>query len=285
MPPVPTTLRRIKKMVPLPVRRYLRRGWLVAGSLNDMLMRRDRMVPWKQYALSVGGGDFEEVGREYLEHFQNLASLKPDEDVLDVGCGIGRLAVPLTGYLDGGTYTGFDIIETSVNWCRKRIGSRFPHFCFDHVNVYNEHYNPKGKLKASEFDFPYADASFDFVFLISVFTHMIPGDLHNYLAEVARVLRPGGRCLITYTLLNETSLRLTSEGKATLNFKFEFDGFRSVERDEPETSIAFFESDIRALYERNGLEIAEPIHFGQWSGRTDGLSFQDIVVASKPPDV
>jgi SAM-dependent methyltransferase len=244
MPPVPTTLRRIKKMVPLPVRRYLRRGWLVAGSLNDLLTRRDRMVPWKQYALSVGGGDFEEVGREYLEHFQNLASLKPDED-----------------------------------------GSRFPHFCFDHVNVYNEHYNPKGKLKASEFDFPYADASFDFVFLISVFTHMIPGDVHNYLAEVARVLRPGGRCLITYTLLNETSLRLTGEGKATLNFKFEFDGFRSVERDEPETSIAFFESDIRALYERNGLEIAEPIHFGQWSGRTDGLSFQDIVVASKPPDV
>ena len=279
---MPNRWRQAKKAVPLALRRRLRKGWLIAGRLNEVLTPRDRMVPWKHYGRSIGGGDFEKVGREYLEYFQNLAGLKPDEDVLDVGSGIGRLAVPLTGYLTDGTYTGFDIIESSVKWCRRRIGSRFPNFRFDHVDVYNEHYNPKGKLKASEFDFPYPDASFDFVFLISVFTHMLPDDMRNYLSEVARVLRPGGRCLITYTLWNDVAAELTALGTPKLMYVHEFDGYRSVESDEPETSIAFDEDDIRALYAKNGLEISEPIAYGRWTRRKPrGLAFQDIVVAYK----
>lgn len=279
---MPNRWRKMKKAVPLPVRRRLRKGWLITGRLNELLTPRDRMVPWKHYGRSIGGGDFEKVGREYLGYFQDLAGLKPDEDVLDVGSGIGRLAVPLTGYLSDGTYTGFDIIESSVKWCRKRIGSRFPNFTFDHVDVFNQHYNPKGKLKASEFDFPYADESFDFVFLISVFTHLLPDDTRNYLSEVARVLRPGGRCLITYTLWNDVAAEMTAQGKARLRYIYEFDGYRSVESDEPETSIAYYEDDMRALYAQNGLEISEPIAYGRWTRRRPrGLAFQDIVVAYK----
>ncbi|PFK01104.1 SAM-dependent methyltransferase, partial [Bacillus cereus] len=41
------------------------------------------------------GGDFEKVGKEFLNHFIQIGALKSNEKVLDVGCGVGRMAVPL----------------------------------------------------------------------------------------------------------------------------------------------------------------------------------------------
>jgi SAM-dependent methyltransferase len=274
-------IKKLKKALPLPLRRRFRRAWTITGRLNDLLSNRNRMIPWKQYALSVGGGDFEKVGQEYFGYLVRLGGLEPHHHLLDVGCGIGRMAVPLTGYLSEGAYTGCDIVEQSIRWCRRRIASRYPNFSFDHVDVYNRHYNPGGNLKASDFDFPYADASFDLVLLVSVFTHMLPEDMENYTFEVARVLKPGGRCLITFFVLDDENTRLVEEGKSDLDYKFQFEGFRSVEPEEVETSIAYEEPLIRGLYKRAGLRILEPIHYGTWSRRSGGLAYQDIVVASR----
>jgi len=273
---------RLKKRVPLPVRRRLRVVWRIVGRANDLVTSRGRMVPWKNYALSIGGGDFEKVGNEYLGHFKELAGLRPHHRVLDVGCGIGRMAVPLTSYLTEGEYQGFDTVRESIRWCRRRIGTRYPNFHFQHVDIYNRHYNPKGKAKAAEARFPYPDDHFDFAFLVSVITHMLPADMENYVAETARVLKPGARCLVTSTLLNDESLDLIEQGKSSLDFRYEFDGFRSVERDEPETSVAYPESYLRQVLSSHSLEIDEPIHYGSWTGRT-GPSFQDIVIATKSP--
>lgn len=49
-------------------------------------------------------------------------------------------------------------------------------------------------------------SSFDFVFLTSVFTHLLPEDMNNYFSEVVRVLTHARRCLITYFLLTFESL-------------------------------------------------------------------------------
>ncbi|MCT4572638.1 class I SAM-dependent methyltransferase, partial [Bacillus thuringiensis] len=46
------------------------------------------------------GGDFKKVGKEFLKHFIQIGALKPNEKVLDVGCGVGRMAVPLLNYLN-----------------------------------------------------------------------------------------------------------------------------------------------------------------------------------------
>jgi len=118
------------------------------------------------------------------------------------------MAIPLTKYLSEGSYEGIDIIPYHINWCKKNIMSRYPNFRFQMADVFNKLYNPKGKYKPSEYEFPYQDEDFDFVFLTSVFTHMLPKDMENYFSQIARVLRKKGRCLITFFLLNKESLRL-----------------------------------------------------------------------------
>lgn len=165
----------------------------------------DDMVP-PQERNFVGPGDFKTVGREFLSHFLNVAKLQPDERVLDVGCGIGRMAIPLTQYLrPPGSYDGFDVVKAGIEWCRDKITPRYPHFRFRHVSIRNQHYTPDSGIRPTDFRFPYRSRTFDFVFLTSVFTHMLPPDMEHYLDEIVRVLKPTGRCLITMFLLNAES--------------------------------------------------------------------------------
>ena len=71
----------------------------------------NRFLPAPPAALmSCGDGDFRAIGAEFLGHFVRYAGLQPNERVLDLGCGVGRIAVPLTQYIgDAGTYVGVDV--------------------------------------------------------------------------------------------------------------------------------------------------------------------------------
>lgn len=63
----------------------------------------------------VGNGDFIKVGKLFVQYFIDLANLKSNDRVLDVGCGIGRMAIPLTKYISiEGFYEGFDIAEKGI---------------------------------------------------------------------------------------------------------------------------------------------------------------------------
>jgi ubiquinone/menaquinone biosynthesis C-methylase UbiE len=231
----------------------------------------------------VGDGVFLKTGLEFKDYFLNIGNLKSHERVLDIGSGMGRMAVPLTGFLSReGGYWGFDIIEKGIDWCQKHITPKFRNFHFQHSNVYNKHYNPQGIIRANEFRFPFEDWYFDFVFLTSVFTHMLPLDLENYLSEISRVLKPGGRCMVTFFILNQQSEKLVKDGKSTLNFQFTLQpGCKTTTESDPEAAIAYDEGYIRVLFNRYGLRIQDPIHFGSWCKRDEFLSYQDIVFAMK----
>lgn len=230
----------------------------------------------------MGTGNFKKTGHEFLKYFVTLGGLKPFDRVLDVGCGIGRMAVPLTEYLNHhGSYEGFDIVPEGINWCTRKLTTNYPNFNFQLADISNKRYNPDGVNKASTYRFPYPSGSFDFVFLTSVFTHMMPDDMENYLAEISRVLKQEGACLITFFLLNKESENNIREKKSRLNFENNYGNY-SVENEEtPENAVSYNEGYVRNLFGKYKLNIVEPINYGSWCGRTRYLSFQDIVVGRK----
>jgi SAM-dependent methyltransferase len=244
---------------------------------DSVARRRDRLVPPRRLDF-VGHSDFAATGDEFLTHFVELAGLQPDEHVLDVGCGIGRMARPLSGYLGAaGSYDGFDVNRDGIRWCERRYRAH-RNFHFEVADLFNARYNPRGSQRADEFRFPYDDDSFGFVFATSVFTHLLESDATHYLAECARVLAPGGRLFATFFLLDESSRALIAADRAGLAFLDTDARVAILDEALPEEAVAYDEEWVSEALRANGLDLGA-IHPGSWSARDDFVSFQDIVVA------
>ncbi len=274
----------MRSLVPASWRERLRRARYHVADLADRWYVNDAQLLPPPSLQFVGSGDFEAVGEQFLGYFRDLGGLRPDDRVLDVGCGIGRMAIPLTRYLSAqGSYDGFDIVPHGIAWCSRRISKRFANFRFRLVAIRNSDYNPHGHIEAARFTFPYPDGAFDFVFLTSVFTHMLPEEVDNYLKETARVLAPGGRCFITWFLLTDESRRLIAQGKSTLPFAHALGDCLTTDATVRERAIAYDEGRVHDMYAASHLRLKAPAAYGSWSGRSDFLTYQDVVVAHRDP--
>ena len=153
----------------------------------------------------VGDGDFRAIGVEFLRHFVELGRLRQTDRVLDIGCGIGRMALPMTQYLDPahGTYEGLDPVATGVEWCLKNITPAYPNFRFHRLDIANELYNPDGCVGGNDLSLAFANASFDFVLMTSVVTHLPASEVRCYFREVSRMLAPGGRFFLSAFVMDE----------------------------------------------------------------------------------
>jgi ubiquinone/menaquinone biosynthesis C-methylase UbiE len=217
-----------------------------------------------------------------MTYLRLLVDLRPGESILDVGCGCGLMALYLKDYLaETGSYAGVDLHSPSINWCSKQIAGRRQNFQFRLIDVKSLAYNAGGKLSADNFTFPYEPASFDVILFKSVFTHLRPAEVENYLKETSRLLKADGRCLATFFLLNQEQELLAAEGRNTLKFSFGDEQWRYVYEHSPESACAYSESFILSLLQKHDLTLARPAYYGSWSGRENGLSFQDMVIIKR----
>jgi SAM-dependent methyltransferase len=209
------------------------------------------------------------AGDRNVEGFRDLAGLEPNAAFLDIACGCGRVARALTKYLDSSAvYEGFDAARKPVEWAQSVITPKFPNFHFRNTDTFNKRYNPSGKTGAADVVFPYADDTFDFAFAGSLYTHMLPDEVANFVKETRRVLKPGGKTFATFCLLNESNLRLVDEGRTMPRLVHKYGDCRVRTSDDPAHFIAHPESWVRKLYGDAGLSIKEPIERGTWAGAT-----------------
>jgi len=104
----------------------------------------------------------------------DVAAMK---QILDFGCGLGRVTARMLDRAPGAQFTGFDIDPQMLDWCGQLLSS------------------PRLRCVAATLDLP--DNSFDLVYAVSVFTHL-DETTDFWLSEIHRLLRPGGRAFLTY---------------------------------------------------------------------------------------
>ena len=116
-------------------------------------------------------------GNSFRKGMIDLAGIQPGQRVLDIGCGTGSLIVQLKKLHPETEVTGLDPDPKALARARQKA---------DRAGV-----SPTLDEGFSD-ALPYPDASFDFVFSSFMFHHLKPEEQQATLAEVQRVLKPGG---------------------------------------------------------------------------------------------
>lgn len=213
-----------------------------------------------------------------------------NSSVLEIGCGLGRIAFPLRYILsEKGSYEGFEICRYKVDFLENTFHTAFPNFSFTWADIHNTYYNPHGKIKPEEFRFPYRDSSFDIVFAASVFTHMLPGTVKHYFNETARVLKPSGRAVFSFFFLdNYLKGRRRPLGFASPEFNFDHhygsygNDFATVVPDNPEQMTAYNICMLGQFAAEANMKPAVPPLPGLWSGAKETwVGAQDLLILNK----
>jgi ubiquinone/menaquinone biosynthesis C-methylase UbiE len=119
-----------------------------------------------------------------------LAAPRDGEDVLEVATGTGVQLVRLAQARDGGRTVGVELAEGMVNQTRRRLAAAG---LAERVEL----------IQGNALELPFAEASFDLL-VNSYMLDLLPrDDIPRAVAEFERVLRPGGRLVLSNMTVGE----------------------------------------------------------------------------------
>lgn len=129
-----------------------------------------------------GGAEF---GGFYEQAFE-IRPPRPGERILDLGTGRGE--IPVLAAERGATGVGIDYAKASMDLAKVTLEARG---------------RPGGAwfARADAARMPFADATFDVAYLMDFVEHLVPEELDRALADLARVLKPGG-AVVAHTMPN-----------------------------------------------------------------------------------
>ena len=232
----------------------------------------------------VGDGDFRAIGAEFLRHFVEFGGLTPTDTVLEIGCGIGRMALPLTQYLnpEAGSYDGIDVVRDGIDWCAETLTPVYPRFRFHHRDYVNDVYNPTGALAAASDTLPFRDSHFSFILLTSVITHLRTADMVGYANEIGRLLTPGGRCFLSLFLMTGAARDGLKADRRRLSFDPDGTGPEYLaDPDHPAAAVAYDEGFLLDVFGAAGLRLTKPPAYGHWATGDGAAAYQDLCLFEK----
>jgi SAM-dependent methyltransferase len=149
---------------------------------------------------------------------ERFVSLK-GKDVLDFGCGVGRLYFGLRDRGEPASYLGVDVKSDVVGWATRHITAANPRFVFVQSDVCNERYNPGGVLQNEAWS-PALNRSFDVIYCYSVVSHMTEDDARAVLDLLFRHAAPDAYVFLTAfvgrqtedILINPTDMPMAMQG-------------------------------------------------------------------------
>ncbi|HET9769142.1 MAG TPA: class I SAM-dependent methyltransferase [Thermoanaerobaculia bacterium] len=253
----------------------------VPGSWLRRLLHRRRPAPPLPPAdllAGIGPGDYWAVGEATVELIDRMVDIRRSDVVLDIGCGLGRIAWPLAARLGWrGRYAGLDAQRRYVDWCAAHLGLAPRRFGFLHADLRSSDTNPAGAIAPEHFAFPWANGTFTLTVATSLFTHLLPVPTAHYLREIARTLRPGGRLFSSFFLADEAGLAAIRSGRTYPVFSTPIEHAWLRDPGAPEDAVAHDAEWLRARFHDAGLRILE-VRDGTWKAPTAAY-YQDVVVA------
>jgi SAM-dependent methyltransferase len=173
--------------------------------------------------------------------------------VLDFGCGCGRTLAWLTKRFPGMKCSGTDTDQEAIAWCRANLPATFT------VNRASPPLDATG-------------SQFDLIYAISVFTHLDEPQQQAWLAEFARLLKPGGWLLLS--VYGEHIWKVRPEAEEVIEQGFVFRTSMKHKGILPEWYHTAFQSRERII--RNAS-----VHFAEVRYVPRGFGDHDLVAARK----
>jgi SAM-dependent methyltransferase len=216
---------------------------------------------------------------------------KTGNTIADIGCGTGLLGIasePFVG--EGGKYTGIDVMKEDIEFCRSHY--TFPNYEFIYFDVANPTY--AAAQSADLKHWPLADGSQDLVTALSVWTHLNERDGVFYFKEIQRILKTGGKAIVTFFLLDEqyeASLSRRSDstgryhGTVQNDWIFNISAYDSKNwftvptAQHPEDAIGITKEGLNILLASSGLKLVHN-YPGNWK-EIPGVFFQDVLIFEK----
>lgn len=210
---------------------------------------------------SINNDSLSGLNRSILQYLIKDCKLSSQAKVLEIGCGIACVSLPLIKHLKSGQYCGLDTDKQSIDWCKRKIAP----YCDGKFTVMSD----DGELRL-----PYDDNEFDLVLSASLLCNQPPENVDKYLSEINRVLKKGGQFMFTVFMTHQFQTTCTAKTLKTRLIKV--NGATMITNHRNEKAYVHSDELITTCLEHQHFEIKDTL-FGNWSNMSNSPIYQDLI--------